>query len=487
MSKITHKGKILVVDDEESLREICREALVEHGYDVIEAKNGKEAAQLLKDDKDIDIVLSDLNMPEMDGMALIEHINRYNLDVELVVMTGFGTIETAVEVMKKGALDYIPKPFYLNHLLVKIDSAMKRREEKKQRERLDKLVQILKLNRDLNAKLDLSALLNEFLFHVERTFSPEGTVIFVKGNGELHPDRVRGSFKNDPVLLKKVKEIIEYLVRKRRSSLLFIPGKIEDEDLKIRDKLLDTSRQIMISPLISKSGIIGSVCLTRGLDSLNFNFDDLQLLTVFCSQTAAILENAKLYNRVWEMNREIIRSLAKAVEAKDLYTKGHSDQVAYYAVKLGRRLGLDSNELDKLYWSGIVHDVGKIGIPDNILNKPGKLTDEEFDIMKRHPVIGKEILSQIESLRDIMPIIYHHHERIDGRGYPERIKGDEIPFLAKIISVVDAYDAMTSDRAYRMAMEPIKAASILESGAGMQWDPELVDNWLKVLKQEKKI
>ncbi len=482
-----NKGKILVVDDEESLREICREALVEHGYEVVEAKNGIEAIECLKNDKDIDIVLSDLNMPEMDGMALIDYINRHNLDVELIVMTGFGTIETAVEVMKKGALDYIPKPFYLNHLLVKIDSAIERRQEKKQRERLNKLVQILKLNRDLNAKLNLSSLLNEFLFHVERTFSPDGTAIFLKEDHTYSPSRIRGEFKKNPILIKKIKEIAEYLINKGGRSLLYIPGKVEDEDLMANGKLADISKQLMICPLISKSGIIGAVCLIRSLDSLDFNFDDLQLLNVFCSQTAAILENAQLYGRVLEMNREIIRSLAKAVEAKDSYTKGHSDQVAYYAVKLGRKLGLNSDELDKLYWAGIVHDVGKIGIPDNILNKPGKLTDEEFEIMKRHPVIGKEILSQIESLKDIMPIIYHHHERVDGRGYPEKMKGEDIPFLARLISVVDAYDAMTSDRAYRKAMPPSKAAAILEDGAGAMWDEELVDYWLRVLKQEKKI
>ena len=483
----TPKAKILVVDDEESLREICREALTETGYEVREAQNGREALEILRKERDIDIVLSDLNMPEMDGMSLIDYIKRHNLDVELVVMTGFGTIETAVEVMKKGALDYIPKPFYLNHLLVKIESALKRRKEKKQRERLDKLVQILKLNKELNAKLEMSALLNEFLFHVERTFDPDGTVIFLKNGKDFHPARVRGLFKKQVAMLRRIKDITLYLILKDFKSLLYIPGKIENEDLRVRGLLDGISHQLLLSPLISKGGVLGCVCLVRELDKMGFNDDDMQLLTVFASQTAAIIENAQLYGRVLEMNREVIRSLAKAVEAKDSYTKGHSDQVAYYSVKLGRSLGLTSEELDELHWSGIVHDVGKIGIPDDILNKPGKLTDEEFEIMKRHPVIGREILSQIESLKDIMPIIYHHHERIDGRGYPEHIKGDSIPFLSKVISVVDAYDAMTSDRAYRRAMDPKKAVSILESGSGTQWEPDLVDTWIHILEREKKI
>ncbi len=481
------KGKVLVVDDEDSLREICKEALSEHGYQVLEAKNGVEALDILKRERDVDIVLSDLNMPEMDGMALIDHIKKFNLDVELVVMTGFGTIETAVEVMKKGALDYIPKPFYLNHLLVKIDSAIKRRQEKKQRERLNKLVQILKLNKDLNAKLDMGALLNEFLFHVERAFSPDGTVIFLEEGGELHPERISGIFRKDVVLLKRIKELANRLISNNCHSIIYVPEKVEDENLKSKLNLDSIPCQIMISPLISKSGILGMVCLVKELENVDFNLDDIQLLNVFTSQTAAIMENARLYGKVLEINREIIRSLAKAVEAKDSYTKGHSDQVAYYGVKLGRKLSLTSEELDNLYWAGILHDVGKIGVPDNILNKNGRLSDEEFEIIKKHPVIGRDILAQIESMKDIVPIIYHHHERIDGKGYPVGIKKETIPFLARVISVVDAYDALTSDRAYRRAMEPARAVKILEEGAGSQWEPELVDTWLTILKQEKKI
>ncbi len=483
------KGKVLVVDDEESLREICREALTDHGYEVVEAENGAKALEILKKEPGIDIVLSDLKMPEMDGLALIDRINRFNLDVDMVVMTGFGTIETAVEVMKKGALDYIPKPFYLNHLLVKLDSAFRRRMERKERERLDKLVQILKLNRDLNAKLELSAVLNEFLFHVERTFSPEGSAIFLlKGaSRKMEISRIRGLFRTTPMLLNAIKQVVFLCISKRR-SIIHIPGRLEDRE--IVDMSLEkglSSYQIMLSPFIGKEGPLGAIALVRQGDSPPFNEDELQLLTVFASQTAAIIENAQLYGRVIEMNREVIRSLAKAVEAKDSYTKGHSDQVAHYALKLGRKLGLTSKELDKLYWAGIVHDIGKIGIPDSILNKPGRLTDEEYEVMKKHPVIGREILSQVETLKDIMPIIYHHHERVDGRGYPDGIDRDNIPFLSRVISVVDAFDAMTSDRAYRQAMDPKRALNILEKGAGSQWDEELVETWSRMLHQEKKI
>ncbi len=489
MARIDKKGKVLVVDDEESLREICREALTDHGYEVIEAENGSRALEILKNDPSVDIVLSDLKMPEMDGLALIDKINRFNLDVDMVVMTGFGTIETAVEVMKKGAMDYIPKPFYLNHLLVKLDSAFRRRMERKERERLDKLVQILKLNRDLNAKLELSSVLNEFLFHVERTFSPDGSIIFLlrPSYRNIEVSRIRGLFKTNPMVLNAVKKIGEMCIS-RKKSVIHVPGRLEDKDVVDMEleKVISTY-QVMLSPFIGKDGPLGAVGLVRRIESSPFSEDELQLLTVFASQTAAIIENAQLYGKVIEMNREVIRSLAKAVEAKDSYTKGHSDQVAHYALKLGRKLGLSSKELDRLYWAGIVHDIGKIGIPDSILNKPTKLTVEEFEVMKKHPVIGRDILSQVETLKDIMPIIYHHHERVDGKGYPDGVKGDDIPFLAKVISVVDAFDAMTSDRAYRRAMEPGRAINILEEGAGSQWDEDLVYTWSKMLRQEKKI
>jgi putative nucleotidyltransferase with HDIG domain len=185
------------------------------------------------------------------------------------------------------------------------------------------------------------------------------------------------------------------------------------------------------------------------------------------------------------MNNEIIRSFAQAVEAKDIYTRGHSDQVAYYATRLGRELSLTNDELDKLYLAGIVHDIGKIGIPDQILNKPDTLSGDEFSIMKKHPEVGRNILAQVGSLQDILPIIYHHHERIDGKGYPTGLHGDQIPFLARVVSVVDAFEAMTSDRAYRNALPLNTVKEIMSNGAGTQWESDLVGVWLRIIEQEK--
>ena len=172
---------------------------------------------------------------------------------------------------------------------------------------------------------------------------------------------------------------------------------------------------------------------------------------------------------------ELANSLAGAIDAKDPYTKGHSTSVSRYSEALARAINLPEDEVQKIKLGALLHDVGKIGIPENVLKKPDKLSDEEWQIMKQHPVIGAEkVLAPNEALRELIPMVKYHHEHIDGTGYPEHLKGDEIPLEAKIIAVADTYHALISDRPYRKGMSVEKACSILKEGAGKQWDSELV-------------
>ena len=178
---------------------------------------------------------------------------------------------------------------------------------------------------------------------------------------------------------------------------------------------------------------------------------------------------------------EMVTSLAGAIDAKDPYTKGHSTSVSRYAEALARAVNLPENEVERIKIGALLHDVGKIGIPENVLKKPGKLTDEEWEIMKQHPTIGAEkVLAPNEALRDLIPIVKYHHERIDGRGYPEGLKGNEIPLEARIVSVADAYHALVSDRPYRKGMPIEKACAILREGAGVQWDSDLVRQFISI-------
>nr|WP_148660365.1 HD-GYP domain-containing protein [Anoxybacillus amylolyticus] len=190
-----------------------------------------------------------------------------------------------------------------------------------------------------------------------------------------------------------------------------------------------------------------------------------------------------------EKNKQLLDSfitvMVTALDARDTYTAGHSLRVATYALEIGKRLRLPEEQLQKLYKSAILHDIGKIGIPDAVLLKDGRLTDEEFAWIKKHPVLGENILQQvqpIEEVKDLLPGIRSHHERIDGKGYPDGLKGEQIPLFGRIIAVADAFDAMTSDRPYRKGMSVETAVSILLSGKGTQWDAEMVDHFVAHLQ-----
>ena len=178
---------------------------------------------------------------------------------------------------------------------------------------------------------------------------------------------------------------------------------------------------------------------------------------------------------------EIATSLAGAIDAKDTYTKGHSTSVSRYSEALARAINLPENEVERIKIGALLHDVGKIGIPESVLRKPDKLSDEEWEIMKQHPTIGAEkVLKSNEMLKDLIPIVKYHHERIDGKGYPEKLTGDKIPLAAKIVAVADAYHALVSDRPYRKGLGIDKACEILTSGMGTQWDSDLIRKFIQI-------
>lgn len=201
-----------------------------------------------------------------------------------------------------------------------------------------------------------------------------------------------------------------------------------------------------------------------------------------------MLEGLQIRER---MNKQLIQSyfttLAAALDARDPYTAGHSLRVADFSVRIGRLFSLSEKELDVIRRSALLHDIGKIGIRDTVLLKEGRLTDEEFTAIKQHPVLGVNILKQIdpaEAVADILPGVRSHHEQYNGGGYPDGLAGEDIPLLGRIIAIADAYDAMTSDRPYRKGMNREKALSILEEGQGLQWDPKLVPLFVRAMREE---
>ncbi|WP_045220819.1 HD domain-containing phosphohydrolase [Desulfonatronum thioautotrophicum] len=478
------RASILIVDDEQSLLDICGDALSEAGYTVHIANDGPSALRMLDQLPGLDLVISDLRMPKMSGLDLLKKLKEGVSEADFLIMTGFGSIETAVESIRLGAADYLPKPFNISHLLLKVERILQIRRNREDRKKLTNIVRVLNLSQAMNTKLDMNSLTNEFLSQVQKNFNPDGIVLFLHENGGLQSKASRGGLlHNNPHLGRWTKLLGERVFRQQLPELVHIPKK-GPVQLSSEGPPPDSSiTSIMAAPMTTRMKGIGSIVLLRNTAKPDFSREHSQLLNVFAAHTASAFENARLYGQLWDMNLEVIRSFAQAVEAKDVYTRGHSERVAIYATHLGNRLGLTKDELHLLYTGGILHDIGKIGIPDIILNKPSKLTTDEFTVMQRHPELGRAILNQVTSFGDILPIIFYHHERVDGDGYPMGLHQEEIPFLARVLSVVDSFEAMTSDRAYRKALPMNIVRNVLQEGAGRQWQDDLVRIWLEEIEK----
>ena len=237
---------------------------------------------------------------------------------------------------------------------------------------------------------------------------------------------------------------------------------------------LETIRNLDIQGYCEKSDNFDQLLLLieSGIKSIE-QMNEIKRINEELSDTYEKLERAYL---------DSVQTLRYTVEAKDPYTRGHSDRVSAYSVLIGKYLGLSDEDLKTLQIGGLFHDIGKIGIPDSILLKESKLTDDEYSEIKNHPAIGAHILSSATIFQDIIPIVKHHHERYDGRGYPSQLKGENIPYMARVAAVADTFDAMTSKRSYRDSLPMDVVISEFERCRGTQFDPELDDLFLDILR-----
>jgi len=232
---------------------------------------------------------------------------------------------------------------------------------------------------------------------------------------------------------------------------------------------------IVVHPISREGRMLGIVIAAdKEGDDPEASSADMKLLGASASHTGIFLENAALYEDMDAMFLGTLEALTASIDAKDRYTCGHSQRVAQLSAQLAGAIGLDEQTVRRVHVAGLVHDVGKIGVPEAVLSKPGRLTDAEFDRIKEHPEIGYRILKDIPQLRDVLPGVLHHHERWDGRGYPHGLKAGEIPLFARLIALSDSFDAMSSTRTYRAARDRVSVLSEIETCAGTQFDPDLV-------------
>ena len=255
------------------------------------------------------------------------------------------------------------------------------------------------------------------------------------------------------------------------------------ETHKIQDLIL---RDTVVLPLEPRDKLLGIIQVANKRGNFTYRPEDLDLLKILGSQVAFVIQNADLFQNLQRAYIDTLSALTSAIDAKDSYTRGHSERVTELSIKLATEVGIAPEEIEKIKLGGLLHDIGKIGIPEGILNKPGRLNDEEFEIIKSHPDLGLHILGKVEFLEAIVPIIRHHHERYDGKGYPSGLKGEEIPLLARIVSVVDTYDAMTTDRPYRKAMTLEEALKEIERCSGSQFDPEIAAHFIRMTMRESR-
>ncbi len=342
---------------------------------------------------------------------------------------------------------------------------------------------IYAFSREINGTLelkDLYQLISDKVFdHFEDV---ERVCIFITDRETGRLDRVVSRAKADTAFLPVSNDVLQ-LVKRDRAGILASDA-MTDNRFEKSTTLLDIRvRSLMCVPLCTRENVLGAVYVENCTKPHCFNEGDLELLTVLGNQMATAIENASLYEELEVSFYETVRSLSKALEAKDKYTRGHSGRVALYAVGIGRVLGLSDARLDNLKVAAELHDIGKIAISEEIINCNRRLTDEEYESIKMHPAHGVEILKPIRFLESVLPIVLHHHERYDGTGYPLGQVGDEIPLEARILNLADAFDAMTTQRPYNSPKTFKEALAQCESESGRSFDRACVEALARYLNE----
>jgi HD-GYP domain-containing protein (c-di-GMP phosphodiesterase class II) len=250
------------------------------------------------------------------------------------------------------------------------------------------------------------------------------------------------------------------------------------------ERILDTGvKSVLLVPVNSRNNLHGIMVLFYDKERDELENEDQSLVTAIASQAAVAMENATLYEDLEMSYFSTVKALARAIEVKDPYTYGHSERVTVYALVIARKLGLPEWNIRNIKYAAALHDIGKLGIARSILNKPGGLTEEEFVHVKTHPQMGDLIIEPVNFLSEPREIILHHHERYDGRGYPDGLKGEEISLGARILAVADSFEAMMSDRPYRRALDLHEAIDEITVNAGSQFDPEVVKAFIEALSE----
>ena len=466
------RERILVVDDEFHLRESIRIVLEKEGYEVFTAASGEEALEKLEA-QPAQVVISDIKMPGMDGIQLLRGIKAQYPETEVVMLTGYPTIEMAVNAIKLGAYDYITKPFKINSLNVTLGQALEKQRLAREVGELKALVGVYEAGKVINSTLDLDEVLNLVLKLILSNSLARGAALYFWDEGERCLKI--GAWEGIP-------ESAALAVQDRLQAELGLCLQKEEGE---RDHFwvdfqgMPSSGKGLCYPLSSQGKTMGLLCVLVDLPEDKALRMEGRLFSIFASQSAIAIDNARLHQDLVRNYFDTVRALVAAIDAKDPFTRGHSENVMRFSLAIATQLGLDFKEREDVKLAGLLHDVGKIGIHTEILRKMGALTEEDRREIQQHPQVGAKIISAVDSLQRLYPIILHHHERFDGRGYPFGLEGKAAPLGSRIIAVADAFDAITIGRPYRPAKTREMAIAEMKQEAGFQFDPRVVEAFLK--------
>jgi len=371
------------------------------------------------------------------------------------------------------------------HGLEEIIDALHKAESKLE-ERMAELAMVMEVSRSLTAALDFKRLGDFITDAIMRYLGADTALLCLAEEEQPFFSCISATGKNAENLfgqkIYRGSGVLGRAVDVGRPVLIGGNGDGVDQALE-RAAREENVRNGIVVPLRYEDTIIGVLALYNYDHKPDFNEDNLMAARILGDISAIAIQNARLYEQSQRAYVNTIAALAAAIDAKDSYTRGHSERVASYSVAIADEMGLSSKERSFVESAALLHDIGKIGIPGSILRKPEKLSEHEYTVVKMHPYTGVQIIKPVEMLTPVVSIIYHHHEHFDGTGYVENLKGEEIPLGARILSVADAFEAMTSERPYRSALTVEEAIAELQRCAGTQFDPNVVNAFVRVVRR----
>ncbi len=474
--------KVIVVDDDIGILDSVSILLKRKNCEYVGVTNPLDAIELIKKDK-FDLLILDFIMQPINGDKVVELIREFNEDLYILLLTGHKDLAPPLETMENLDIQcYCEKSDRFDQLMLLIESALKSVAQKRTISKFkDGLNNIINALPKIYQLQPFDNILEEILVQLMPLVYSENAFILADDIVSSDDTAKKSIFRG----IGKYNCDIDTFMDSMSPDFMTDIGYARSTR-----QTISKPNEVIIPLVTDTSAGVGVLYIESDKYA-----DCLKLLEIYAKQAASAINNAQMHSLINLKNDELVETYAElkkrymdtietlrlAVDAKDYYTRGHSDRVSYYASRIGQAMGLPEADIERLKIGGIFHDIGKIGTNDDILLKNSRLDDDEYNEIKKHPLKGANILSAMSMFKDIVPLVEYHHERIDGRGYPHGLKGEEIPLLARIISVSDAFDAMTSDRVYRTKMELSQAIEQLEKGKGTQFDENVVDAFLKLL------